>query len=114
MNFISQITSIATLRAKPKYQPKRDVLGKFIQCAEGQLTELRAGADNGSWFKREGDGFAVTLRYGKRVVRVADGMDQLIVANRDAAINLLQMVIQAAKAGELDTAIEQAAKKKTA
>lgn len=113
MNFLDQISSFATARQKPKYQVKRDPRANFIATAQETVELIQGGADAGTWFKREGDKYVITFRNGKRVVYLRPGMEQHVAPNAENAINLLNIVIKAAQAGELDAAIADAGLKKT-
>lgn len=63
------------------------------------------------WFTAENGKLAVSVRFGPKTLELAKGKWAVEVASADEVITALEAVKAAVLAGELDTAIEAAAKK---
>ncbi|MCE2688705.1 MAG: hypothetical protein LW862_02495 [Rubrivivax sp.] len=61
------------------------------------------------WFKQESGKFALSIRYGAKVLELAKGKYAVEVASPKDLISTLEIVKSAVEAGELDGAIEHAA-----
>lgn len=63
------------------------------------------------WFTAENGKLAVSVRFGPKTLELAKGKWAVEIASPDEVITVLEAVKAAVLAGELDTAIEAAAKK---
>ena len=60
------------------------------------------------WFPAVNGKLALTLRYGAKVLEIQKGKNAIEVADMAELVETLEIIKQAAQAGELDTQIEQA------
>lgn len=61
------------------------------------------------WWRTDATGNCFfILRYGNKLIPVADGKSAIVVGERSSLASVIEKVIAAAKDGELDTAIEGA------
>lgn len=63
------------------------------------------------WFVTDGGKLALSVRFGPKVLELAKGKFAVEVGARSDVVNVLEVVKKAVENGELDTAIENAAKK---
>lgn len=63
------------------------------------------------WFTTENGKLALSVRFGPKVLELAKGKYAVEVADKSELVNVLEVVRTAVENGELDTAIENAAKK---
>lgn len=63
------------------------------------------------WFTAENGKLALSVRFGPKVLELAKGKYAVEVADKADLVNVLEVVRTAVENGELDTAIENAAKK---
>ena len=63
------------------------------------------------WFKQENGKLALSVRYGAKVLELAKGKFAVEIAAEKELVTTLEVVKSAVEAGELDTAIENAAGK---
>ena len=63
------------------------------------------------WFTAENGKLALSVRFGPKVLELAKGKYAVEVANSSEIVNVLEVVKTAVQNGELDAAIDAAAKK---
>ncbi|NBR25176.1 MAG: hypothetical protein EBU08_15655 [Micrococcales bacterium] len=63
------------------------------------------------WFGADNGKFALSVRYGSRVLELAKGKFAIEVANERDLLSALELVKKATLAGELDSAIDNASNK---
>jgi hypothetical protein len=63
------------------------------------------------WFKQDNGKLALSVRYGAKVLELAKGKFAVEIAAEKELVTTLEVVKSAVEAGELDTAIENAAGK---
>ena len=63
------------------------------------------------WFTADNGKLALSVRFGPKVLELAKGKYAVEVADKTELVNVLEVVRTAVESGELDTAIENAARK---
>jgi hypothetical protein len=77
-----------------------------LRCAVESSKRVKAW-----WFKQDNGKLALSVRYGAKVLELAKGKFAVEVAAEKELVTTLEVVKSAVEAGELDTAIENAAGK---
>ena len=139
MSTLSVLKLVATQKptSLPKVQQRRNKLVKRIweqiELAKAELSgttfapvKLRSYTDKESgvrkqieankrvkawWFTADNGKLALSVRFGPKVLELAKGKFAVEVADKADLINTLEVVRTAVDSGELDAAIENAAKK---
>ena len=85
---------------------------KWMQNEQGERVAVKTHRRVRPWFFEQDGGWYVQCRYGGRVIAVDGTNNAVFVKTLKDVGAVLDAFISAAKAGELDTAIEKAAERK--
>jgi len=85
---------------------------KRVRNTEGEHVWENTQKPVRAWFFKQDDGWYVQCRYGARVLLVDGKHNSVFVPKLDQVAGVLDAFASATKAGELDSAIAQASKRK--
>lgn len=115
-SFFSNISTFATPFLKSGKGANRDPLlvakTKFGITATQQIKLIGDSAQKGYWFKKQGDGYVLTLKNGSATLN-AD-RPSFVVASTGDAIKFLEQAKAAAAAGEFDELFKATGRKPAA
>lgn len=109
--FLNSLKASGTLRAKGKWAPKPiSPSDKFVTAAKEQLKLLAGGTKVAKWFKLQADGsYCIWPHAGTAIMNYEGVKVELLADNQEAAAKLMEELIAAAKAGEFDQQLAEAA-----
>jgi len=88
--------------------PDDTMRAKFRSAAQEQIKAIKSGEAKGKWFSKEASGaYKVILRNGNKKV-VISGKDYRLVPDANAAVTMLEQVIQGVMEGHLDEQLKAA------
>ena len=103
---IAQLEQQRELAADENYVAKRQ---KWIKQADGTKQLVDAPKRVKRWWRMDGSGNCfLILRYGNKLIAPTADKGAIAVGEKGKLVAVLEAVIAAVKAGELDTAIETA------
>ena len=105
-----QLNMMNALLRNEHYVPTKT---KWITNAQGQRESVVVPKRVRSWFWMNAAGCFFNVMYGSRILPLKDGLTAISVAKRDEIPEVIQNLIAAVRAGELDAAIEGVADRGT-
>ena len=83
---------------------------KWIIDDSGERKRVEVAKRIKQWWSKDANGNTVlTVRYGSKLLELAKGKSAIKLASDNDVVNVLETVVVAVEAGELDAAIEQQA-----
>ena len=112
---MSLVSTLVTVIDKPvpsnKVTPTERMRGNFASHVDAQVKLIQSAAESSRWFKKTPDGYVLTLRNGNAALTL-NGNAYFMAENAEKAVAFLLAAKDAAKAGELDEALEATQRKK--
>ena len=105
-----QLNMMNALLSNERYVPTKT---KWITNDQGQRESVVVPKRVRSWFWMNAAGCFFNVMYGSRVLPLKDGLTAISVSKRDDIPEVIQNLISAVRAGELDEAIEGVAERGT-
>jgi hypothetical protein len=100
---LTQLDQQRALAADPNYVVARQ---KWVKQESGEKQLVNAPKRVKRWWSEDADGNCFfVVRYGSKPLALAAGKDAIAVGSKDKLIGVIDAVIAAAKAGELDNMI---------
>jgi hypothetical protein len=104
---IEKLNEQILLAKDSTYQP---TTRKWIIDDSGERKRVEVAKRIKQWWSKDANGNAVlTVRYGSKLLELAKGKNAIKLASDNDVVEVLQAVVVAVEAGELDGAIEQQA-----
>jgi len=104
--FIERLEEQRQLAKDPNYAP---VVRRWIKGVDGLRSPVDTHRRIAPWWRLDGNGSVVlVLKSGLRTLEVEKGKPAILVGTKDRLETVLGTLIAAAKAGELDSALETA------
>jgi hypothetical protein len=87
-------------------QEHRVMVHRWVRDTEGTKTRIERAKRLKAWWWQEGDGLCLVVRYGARPIELLKGKRAIRVEKKDQLPEVINTVMAAVQAGELDAAIE--------